>query len=246
MRKVVLLLFGIAVSAFPQTHAFDAASIKPNQSAGGVSSMHFTAGRVSMENVSLKKVMLNAYGIQDDREYAIVGPDWLTAERFDIEATFPAETQVTVVREMLQTLLADRFKMAVHKETRQLPDYRLVIAKGGAKISPVEAGQGQTSGGAGKFVASKITMAHFADLIARQAGLPVVNETGLDGVFSFTLEWSPEASLRVETGDAAAPSSGGASIFTALQEQLGLRLDGGKGPVDVVVVDRMEKMPNAN
>lgn len=143
-------------------------------------------------------------------------------------------------------MLADRFQMAVHKETRDLPDYRLVIAKGGAKIKPVEAGQGQTSGGAGRFVASKVTMAHFADLISRQAGLPVVNETGLDGVFTFTLEWSPDASLRVDAADASASSSAGSSIFTAIQEQLGLRLESGKGPVEVIVVDRMEKTPTAN
>lgn len=98
MRKVVFLQFALVVSAYSQTRpAFDAASIKPNESAGGVSSMHITPGRVSRENVSLKKVMLNAYGIQDDREYAIAGPDWLTAGHFDIEATFPADTTLGIL-----------------------------------------------------------------------------------------------------------------------------------------------------
>ena len=104
--------------------------------------MRITAGRASMENVSLKKVMLNAYGIPDDREYAVDGPDWLTAQHFNIDATFPADTPQPQIRLMLQSLLADRFKLVLHKETRQLPMYSLVVAKGGPKIHAAEAGEG--------------------------------------------------------------------------------------------------------
>ena len=89
-------------------------------------------------------------------------------------------------------------------------------------------------------------MGKFADLIAKQAGLPVTDATGLDGVFDFTLDWSPAADLRLASADGAAETSGGASIFTALQEQLGLRLESRKGPVEVMVVDRMEKTPTEN
>jgi uncharacterized protein (TIGR03435 family) len=234
-----------SVVAMAQTPAFDAASIKPNVSGGGPSSIRLTPGHVSMQNVSLKKVMLNAYGIQDDREYMIAGPEWLTAEHFDVEAAFPATAQVSAVQQMIQSLLADRFKLVLHKESRDLPNYRLVVAKGGPKISPVEAGASQTSGGAGHFVASKITMQKFADLVARQAGRPVMDETGLSGVFTFSLDWSPAASLRVDSAESG-DSSSGPSIFTALQEQLGLKLEPGKGPMDVLVVDRMEKLPTEN
>jgi len=240
------LFFLLVHGASAQNPAFEVASIKANQSGGGTSAIRLTAGRVSMENVSLKKVMLNAYGIPDDREYTIAGPAWLTTEHFDIEATFPADTPVPQVRQMIQALLAERFKLVLHNETRQLPMYALVVAKGGPKIRAVEAGQPRTSGQPGHFEATRIGMGKFADLIAKQAGLPVTDATGLDGVFDFKLDWSPEADLRLASADGAAETSGGASIFTALQEQLGLRLESRKGPVEVMVVDRMEKTPTEN
>jgi len=241
------VLFAAAAMASAQSPAFEAASIKANTSAGGVSSIRMTAGRVAMENGSLKKVMLNAYGIPDDREYRIDGPDWLTSEHFNIDATFPADSAAAQVRQMIQTLLAGRFKLALHKETRQLPMYSLVVAKGGPKIQAVDAGESRTSGRAGHFEATKITMQKLADLIAKQAGRPVTDATGLQGVFDFTLEWNPQADLRVDTADAAAAGDNqGPSIFTAIQEQLGLRLESGRGPVEVLVVDRMEKGPTEN
>jgi uncharacterized protein (TIGR03435 family) len=245
MKTLILLPIALASIGYAQTAAFDATSIKPNVSGGGPSSLQVTAGRAAMSNVSLKKVMLNAYGIPDDREYTVDGPDFLTAEHFDIDATFPADTPVLKVREMMQTMLAERFKLALHKEMRQLPMYSLVVAKGGPKMHEGSAGGGGTSGRPGHFEAKGITMQKLADLIAKQAGRPVSDATGLQGVFDFTLEWDPQADLRVGTADAAG-STQGASIFTALQEQLGLRLESGKGPVEVLVVDRMEKMPTEN
>ena len=196
-----------------------------------------------MQNVSLKKILLNAYNIPDDREYAVIGPDWLGNEHFDMEAAFPPATQIPQLRLMMQAFLAERFKMTAHKETRQLPNYALVAARGGAKIKPDEAGQGQTSGGNGKFTATKVSMGHFADLLARQTGFPVTDQTGLTGVYTFTLQWDPAAGLNVGPSDTPAT---GASIFTALEEQLGLHLASGKGPAEVVVIDQMERMPTAN
>jgi uncharacterized protein (TIGR03435 family) len=248
MKTLILLPIALASIGYAQTAAFDAASIKPNVASstggGGPSSLRVTAGRAAMQNVSLKKVMLNAYGIPDDREYTVDGPDFLTAEHFDIDATFPADTPPAKVREMMQTMLAERFKLTLHKETRQLPMYSLVVAKGGPKIHAGSAGEGRTSGRPGHFEATGITMQKLADLIAKQAGRPVSDATGLQGVFDFTLEWDPQADLRVGAADAAGGQ--GASIFTALQEQLGLRLESGKGPVEVLVVDRMEKTPTEN
>ncbi|HVW08529.1 MAG TPA: TIGR03435 family protein [Bryobacteraceae bacterium] len=241
--KLICCLLLLAGCAPAQTPAFDAASIKPDNSGPGPSSMRVTAGHLAMQNVSLKKILLNAYNIPDDREYAVIGPEWLGNEHFDMEATFPADTQIPQIRLMMQSFLSDRFKMAAHKETRQLPNYSLVVAKGGVKISPAEAGQGQTSGGNGKFTATKITMGHFADLIARQVGFPVADQTGLAGVYTFTLQWDPAAGFSV--GPSEAPPTG-PSIFTALEEQLGLHLASGKGPAEVVVIDRMEKTPTEN
>lgn len=161
----------------------------------------------------------------------------LATERFDIDATFPGNTTPEQLRPMLQALLAERFKLALHKETRQLPTYALTVAKGGPKIHPVDEGQPKTSGGVGHLEATRIGMRKLADLLARQEGVPVTDSTGLTGVFDFTLEWTP---------DNASPSDNGASIFTALQEQLGLKLDARKGPVEVLVIDAVEKSPTAN
>jgi uncharacterized protein (TIGR03435 family) len=240
--KELLLYSAMALALRAQT--FDVASIKPNRSEGGMSSIRASTGRITMENVSLKKVTLWAYGIPDDREYALVGPGGLTTEHFDLQANFPADTPPEQVRRMTQALLAERFKLALHIETRQLPIYVLVVAKNGPKIHPVEDGQPRTSGRPGQFEATKIPMQHFADLLARFMHQQVVDETGLAGVFDFTLEWSPDemkAEAMPPTGGTIAPS-----IFTALQEQLGLKLEGRKGPVEVLVVDHIEKAPTEN
>jgi uncharacterized protein (TIGR03435 family) len=241
--RILSILLAAAVVAGAQSPAFDAASIRPNTSGPAGSSMRVAAGRVSMQNVSLKKILLNAYGIPDDREYAVIGPDWLGSEHFDVEATFPGETTRAQIQLMLQSFLTTRFKMTAHKDTRQLPNYTLVVAKGGAKITPAEPGPQQTGGGNGTLTATKTTMAHFADLLGRIGGLPVVDGTGLGGVYTFNLEWSPAAGLSPSTD--AAPSSA-ASIFTALEEQLGLHLQSGKGPVEVIVIDQMQKTPTDN
>ena len=242
-----MLLFAFAIALSAQTPAFEVASIKPNRSGGGGSSIRGGAGRITMENVPVKKVTLWAYGIPDDREYALVGPDWLTNERFDIQATFPAGTQPQQVRQMTQTLLAERFKLALHRETRQLPIYVLVVGKNGPKIHAVEDGQARTSGGAGILEATRITLQKLADLLARMTGQQVVDETGIKGVFDFTLKWSPDETQKGATPDDAAGSgSSGPSLFSALQEQLGLKLEGRKGPVEVLVVDHIEKAPTEN
>lgn len=200
-----------------------------------------------MENVSLKKVMLNAYGVPDDREYMIDGPDWLTTERFDIEATFPGDTPLPQVRQMMQTLLAERFKLALHRETRQLPAYSLAVAKNGPKIHPAEDGQGRTSIGPGRLEATKIAMQRLADLLARPVGLPVIDSTGVKGVFDFTLQWSPDEAPKMATTDGnEAAGVAGPSIFTALQEQLGLKLTREKAPIEILIVDHIEKAPTQN
>jgi uncharacterized protein (TIGR03435 family) len=239
--KKLLLLSAITLAAGAQTPGFDVASIKPAGSAGGGSSIRPSPGRVSMENVSLKKLILNAYGIPDDQGYALAGPDWLTTESFDIQATFPADTPLPQIRLMIQALLAERFKLTLHREKRQLPIYTLVVTKNGPKIHAVEDGPPRTSGVPGRLEATRITMQKLADLLSRQAGLPVVDSTGLKGVFDFTLTWSPDEAAATPTDGAAAPS-----IFTALQEQLGLKLESGKGPVEILVVDHMEKAPTGN
>jgi uncharacterized protein (TIGR03435 family) len=248
MTRLVLLSLAAALAGRAQAPAFEVSSIKPNRSNMPGSSIHLSKGLVQMENVSLKKVMLNAWGIPDDREYMIDGPAWLTTEHFDINARFPADTPVPQVRQMLQSLMTERFQLALHRETRQLPIYTLTVARNGPKIHPVEAAQGRTSGDAGRLEAKGISIQKLADLLARMAGTPVVDATGLKGAFDFVLEWSPDEMLRMPAapGDGGGGSNGGPSIVTALEEQLGLKLAGGKGPVEVLVVDRIERIPTGN
>jgi len=192
-----LLFFPLALTLTAQTLTFDVASIKPNRSDNTRSSMRGSEGRITMENVSLRKAILAAYGIPDDREYMLAGPDWLGSERFDIQATFPPATGQEQMRQMMQTLLRDRFKLALHRETKQLPMYALVVAKGGPKIHAVEDGQGRTSSRVGQLEASKITMQKLADLLARMTGQPVIDSTGLTGAFDFKLEWSPDETQKL-------------------------------------------------
>jgi uncharacterized protein (TIGR03435 family) len=231
------LLSGLAftVCLCAQAPSFEVASIKPYTEAGGGSSIRASIGRIRMDNVSLRKLTLWAYGIPDDREYALAGPDWLGSQRFIIEATFPASTPADQVRKMTQNLLAERFKLALHRETRELPMYTLVADKNGPKIHAVEPGTGRTSGGLGKLEATQISMQKLADLLARITGYQVVENTGLKGAFTFKLEWTPD--------EVAAGGDPGPSLSSALREQLGLRLEGHKGPVEVLVIDHIEKTP---
>jgi uncharacterized protein (TIGR03435 family) len=244
--KKLLLLLTIALQVSAQTTAFEVASIKPNRSGQGLSSIRSSTGRIVMENVPLKKVVLMAYGIPEDKDYALVGPDWLTTERFDIQATFPADTSPQQVRQMAQKLLADRFKLMLHRESRERPILALIVTRTGAKIHAVEDGQERTSGAPGRFEATKIAMPQFADMLARFTGQTVVDATGLKGVFDFILEWSPDDAQRTPPEDGVAGGASGPSIFSALEEQLGLKLERRKGPVAILVVDHIEKAPTSN
>lgn len=245
--KLLCVSFLFAWTAVAQPASFEAASIKPNRSGSGSSSTHRSRGQITMENVTVRKMTLMAYGIPDDREYALAGPDWLGGDRFDVVARHPGDSTPEQLRAMLQDFLAVRFHLALHREMRQLPQYVLVVAKGGPKIQPVTGpGGSDTRSAAGRLEASRITIQHLADLFARFLGQPVVNETGLQGVYSFTLEWSPDETVRMGPGPETAASSTGPSLFSALQEQLGLKLEGRKGPVEVLVVDHIDRTPTEN
>jgi uncharacterized protein (TIGR03435 family) len=136
MSRTLLAIAGLAtaMSAQPQRLAFEVASIKPDKSAGGKSSVRMTPGQIYMENVSLRKCIARAYNVSEDQDYTILGPDWLRFEVFDIIAKFPPETPPEQVRMMLQDLLADRFKLKLHHAVKEVPVYALVVGKNGAKL----------------------------------------------------------------------------------------------------------------
>ncbi len=217
---------------------FEVASIKPNNSDEGGSSTNTNAGEMIMRNNSLRQLIQDAY---DVRSFSFSGPDWLNTVHFDITAKLPSRVTVAERRQMMQALLAERFGLVAHHETKMLQGYALVTAKNGPKIQPVKDDGGHTQNSSrGKVVAERMNMAGLADTISRQLRQPVHEMTQLKGVYSFTLTYSPDM------GEDKASGETGPSIYTALQEQLGLRLESRKIPVDTVVVDHVERTPTEN
>ncbi|HXS97048.1 MAG TPA: TIGR03435 family protein [Candidatus Limnocylindrales bacterium] len=213
---------------------FDAASVKPALPDEKRSSMRVTAGRLTLTNVTLKSILTRAYDLAD---YQIAGPDWIDSERFEIVATMPAETPMQRVQEMLRTLLTERFNMAVHREPREMNVYGLVVGKKGIRMKEVAWGPGQRNNSSGKFIGRSIDMPGLADWLSHVADRPVIDMTGLKAHYDIDLAWTPEKS-------ATDPEA--RTIYEAIEEQLGLRLEQRKAPVEVLVIDRAEKTPIAN
>jgi uncharacterized protein (TIGR03435 family) len=145
---------------------------------------------------------------------------------------------------MLQSLLAERFQLKLHRETKEVPMYALVVGKTGLKIKEGEFGRSSTSGSPGHLTAQKMPIAKLADFLSGQLGSPVTDMTGMKGFFDFTLEWAPDS--RPGEAGAITDSAPGASVFTAVQERLGLKLEGRKGPVEMLVIEHVEKIPTGN
>jgi uncharacterized protein (TIGR03435 family) len=188
--------------------------------------------------MNLADMIGQAYGVPQNR---IDGAGSFFPDRFDIHAVIPAGTAPDQVPLMLQALLADRFRVALHRETRQMPAYELTVGKNGPKLKSVESASGihSDSDRTSLHVAAKTSMATFADFLAQRLGRPVLDETGLKGAFEFSFDCAPFSPEQ------AAADAGGPSIFTAVQEQLGLKLGPKREPVEILVVDHAER-PSEN
>jgi uncharacterized protein (TIGR03435 family) len=223
--------------------AFEVASVKLTQhgrdkDGWSRSSLNVINDRFVATNASMEECIRYAY---DVKAYQIIGPDWLNSDAasYDIIATAPPGTPSKQIPLMLQTLLAERFKLAVHRETRMLPVYELVVAKNGPKLTPAKSGgRSSTNSNNGNVTATSVSMAELAHQLSRTRVIdrPVFDKTGITGEFDFTYEYAPDDN----------DSAGRPSIFTAIQQKLGLKLESTKGPVEVVVIDRAEKVPSAN
>jgi uncharacterized protein (TIGR03435 family) len=234
-RFISLLALIVALS---HAASFEVSSVKANHSRDGHSSTNVNsdadAVKLTMTNVNLSHCIQKAYGV---RAYQIEGPDWLKSEAFDIVGTVPSRVPNSELWPMLQTLLADRFKLTLHRETRTLPVFELVVAKNGAKIQPVEpGGPSGTWQGNNELTAKKEPMSDFAAVLSRLLDRPVIDKTGLNGVYDFTMEYR-----REDSADTTGPS-----IFTSLQDKLGLKLEARKGPVEILVIDHAERVPSEN
>jgi len=231
-------LAGLILISLAFCQSFEVASVRTDVSGSGHHGIDTDGNLLRMTNLPLKSAIAWAYNLT---EAQILGPDWLGSNMYDITAK--AESGAPKP-EMLQALLKERFKMITHQETRDLPIYELVVAKNGPKLTKSADGSGgKTSSGPGRLSVQSEPMGWLALLLAgRRAdlGRPVVDKTGLAGCFDFELKWTPDRDALKASADAPP------SIFVALQEQLGLKLEARKGPVEVLVVDRVEKVPVEN
>ncbi len=234
----VLLLAPNAVrSQAPAKLEFEVASIKPSATVGSFTIDFPPGGRFSARNLTVAILLRTAYLVQD---YQILGgPNWMNSAGFDIEARASAgtgEPPRDQVLKMIQALLAERFHLGLHGETRQLPVYNLVVGKTGSKLKPAESNAAPARTlKMGELSTQKMSMATLANLLAFDLKRPVKDETGLHGEFAFTLEWTLGLG-ESDTGQLSRPS-----LFTAVQEQLGLKLEAAKGPVEILVIDHLEK-----
>jgi len=332
MRRVntrAALLFFTSCAAFAQstvaTLSFEVATIKPAAppatsmgpgggvriatrmgSRGGPGTSD--PGQITYSSMSTKSLLVTAYSV---KSYQVSGPIWMDTERFDIVAKVPPGATKDDVKLMLQNLLAERFKLTLHREKKDLPMYALVVGKSGPKMKesppddpdakdgsgpkdqgssdadvqkakqalenamrtvgkdgampqlPPGMGQGtrvMMMPGRMSMMVTKQTMAQFAESLGNQMDRPVVDQTGLTKNYDFTLEYAPESGGRgpmgtplpapPQSGDGGLPretdSQSAPSLFTALQEQMGLKLEQKKGSVDLLVVDHVEKTPTEN
>jgi uncharacterized protein (TIGR03435 family) len=250
----VLAFSGMLRAQAPARQEFEVASIKLSDPDDGRTLVQvLPGGGLRTSGATVKFLVSLAYDIT---MFNIAGgPSWVNSDRFSILAKangFEPEPydprQITQrqydsmreqMRPKLQTLLADRFQLQLHRETREEPVYSLVVGKNGAKLQPSKDFHG-LGGGKGQFKANGASMEMLAGALAGQLGRPVIDRTGLAGAFDFKLEWTPDAA-QADT----APVDAGPSLFTALEEQLGLKLQSTKGPAEVIVIDRVER-PSEN
>ncbi len=220
---------------------FEVATIKPaGPSPDGHTHINYpSGGGFSAQNITILTLMQWAYGMPERQ--ILDGPAWLSATRFDLEAktspegdaalrAMPSEQEAK--RRMVQVLLADRFNLKVHTETRVLPAYDLVPARGGSKLQASQA-NGKTIGvGRTHFYGTGLTLTLIAEQLSQLSGRIVVDRTNLSGTYDLALKWSSD--------DAPATDDSAPSLFTAIEEQLGLRLESAKEPVAVLVIDHIQ------
>jgi uncharacterized protein (TIGR03435 family) len=203
-------------------------------------------GALTFANASLSDCLKFAYGLVSDAQLS--GPDWIKSKdnRFDIVAQVPNDMPREQLLAMLQSLLTERLNVAVHHESRELPYLALAIGKSGPKLREVPPDRAGSQGlsTAGHIAGSQMSMQTLALLISRFERQTVLDETGLKGLYDIKLEWAPDFPPLVNGAAAEVPP--GPSLFTAVQEQLGLKLESHKGPVDVLVVDHADQIPAEN
>ena len=261
-------------------YEYEVASIKSNKSGINMVRLMFSPDGLTATNGTLQMFIHAAYGVEDNQISG--GPSWLNSDHYDIEAKMDSATADALHKlsedqgrlerqQMLQALLADRFKLTIHRETRELPVYALVLAKNGPKIQEAKPGDTYPNGikgpdgravggvifmnGRGSATGQGLPISGLVRFLSGQLGRTVVDKTGLTAKYDFTLQWTPDESQGAmlkgpgpgpqSTSSPPPPDPSGPSIFTAVQEQLGLKLESQKGPVEILVIDHAEQ-PSEN
>ena len=254
---------GQAVGARP---TFEVASIKrsPPDAQGGMGISGPAPDQFRTVNAPLERIILYAFG---RRDYQLVGaPDWIRSERFDITGKYPADHSPAQVPAMVRNLLEDRFKLKTHVDTREGPVYALLLARTDGTLGPdlkrpdvncvtelakqtapriinpgTPCGALQYGEGRDRVIwGGNRTMAQLASMLSASAGREVLDRTGLTGTFDARLRWRPDAGVT-PTADVQFTPDAGVSLFTAVQEQLGLKLDSTRAPIEVLVIDAVER-----
>ena len=269
----VLVLFAfpaVWAQTAPTPSSFEVASVKPSAADFHGVAFQIQPGGLRISGANLKMLVVFAYNVRDFQVSG--GPGWINSDRYDVvakssradSAAAPADprklsdeqrnTRMEETRQRLRALLEERFHLMAHRETKEQPVYALVVAKGGSKLQPSQAtGPGRLQMAPAEIVAEAMDMQMLAGALANAVGRPVLDKTGIAGKFDVKLTWTPDPTL---SGGAFGPPPGavdvpppgdpnGPSIFTAVQQQLGLRLESEKGPAEMIVIDRVEK-PSEN
>ena len=253
--------------------SFEVASIRPSRSDGGFVNYQISNARFHVENAPVAELIKFAYDIKTDDQLP-KDPGWIRTEKFDVDAKvddaavaamdkLPAPEKFERYRLMMRSLLGDRLKLKVSTQTKELPVYALVVAKDGphlteAKVSPEEQGRHMPTmagGSRGALKADSVSMTMFTWWLSGRADTGdrvVIDETGLKGSYDFTLNFTPDSVHATEGGAGSAGQAGtssadspGPGLFTALEEQLGLKLESRRAPVEVLAIDHVER-PSPN
>lgn len=255
IRSFFVAFFTAAAALLPaQTPSFDIASVKQNKSVGDGRSHIYNSmldGKFRTQNVSIKGLLEVAYGLPQAQIQGSLGA--VTGATFDIEAKLDEDTEARFLAQtetarrsqkplMLQSLLAERFHLVCHRENREMTSYAIVADKSGAKLKPAQGGL-HFGGSYNSIRAEGATVGQLARQIAQRLNEPVVDASGITGLYDMEINFTPpEGPMKLNGQPIPDPPP---SIFTAIQEQLGLKLEKRKGPVEVLVVDHVE-MPTEN
>ncbi|HVV47949.1 MAG TPA: TIGR03435 family protein [Bryobacteraceae bacterium] len=248
-RSIFALLILPGLPLWGQSPAFEAATVKVNDGLDhAVILPVFRNGAFTARNVSLRRLLRTAYGLSD---LQILGPDWIGSGQYDVEAKFPGVPDSELMP-MLRSLLHDRFHLTAHREKKEMPVFDMVIASGGLKMSPFDPAHPAphpSAGAATRYLGAiatngVVTMSQLAIQLAPAAGRPVVNRTNVEGSYSFMLIFTMAPSSSPSASDTT--GSNAPDLFTAIREQLGLRLEPKKEFIEVLVVDRADRIPAGN